>query len=230
MEEIVRTGTIGGGGSSVGSPTAFGADSGDAFVGASFQSRARDTDKSDGAITAGFGLGDARRSVGLEVAVSVVDLIGDTFEDGGVSFKVHKLLPNNFAIALGVENAINWGNTDGGTSAYGVASKILPLRDNPAGSFSRLTVSLGVGSGRFRSEDDVDDDKDTVNVFGSVGLRAIDRVSLIADWTGQDLNLGASIVPFRNLPLVITPAVADVTGNAGDGARFILGVGYAFSF
>ena len=63
-----------------------------------------------------------------------------------------------------------------------------------------------------------------------MGLRAIDRVSLIADWTGQDLNLGASIVPFRNLPLVITPAVADVTGNAGDGARFILGVGYAISY
>ncbi|WNN91672.1 hypothetical protein [Gloeocapsopsis dulcis] len=35
---------------------------------------------------------------------------------------------------------------------------------------------------------------------------------------------------FSTTPLVITPAIADVTGNAGDGTRFILGVGYAISF
>ena len=68
------------------------------------------------------------------------------------------------------------------------------------------------------------------NVFGSVGLRVVEPVSVIADWTGQDLTLGTSIAPFRNFPLVITPAVADVTGNAGDGARFILGVGFGYSF
>ncbi len=72
--------------------------------------------------------------------------------------------------------------------------------------------------------------ENSVNVFGSVGLRVAETVSLIADWTGQDLTIGASIAPFRNLPLVITPAVADITDNAGDGARFILGVGYNFRF
>jgi len=140
------------------------------------------------------------------------------------------LLSNDLAIAVGVENAVTWGVTDGGSSVYGVASKIFQLRQNPADPFSRLTVSLGVGGGRFRSEDDIEDGNGTVNVFGSAGLQVADRVSLIGEWTGQDLNLGVSFVPFRGLPLVITPAVADVTGNAGDGARFILGVGYAISF
>lgn len=221
--------TVPGGGSSVGSPTAFGADWGDAFLGASFQARARNTSRSDGGVSFGFGLGDAERAVGLEVAVSVVDLLGDTFEDGGVSLKLHRVLPNNFGVAVGVENATTWGSTDGGSSVYGVVSKIIPLRDDPAEPLSKLTLSLGLGGGRFRSESDVNDGNETVNVFGSVGLQALERVSLIADWTGQDLNLGASIVPF-NFPLIITPAIADVTGNAGDGARFILGVGYAISF
>jgi hypothetical protein len=45
------------------------------------------------------------------------------------------------------------------------------------------------------------------------------------------LNLGASIAPFPNIPLIITPGVADVTGNAGSGGgRFILGVGYGITF
>jgi len=221
--------TVPGGGSSVGSPTAFGADWGDAFLGASFQARARNTSRSDGGVSFGFGLGDADRAVGLEVAVSVVDLIGDTFEDGGVSLKLHRVLPNNFGVAVGVENATTWGSTDGGSSVYGVVSKIIPLRDDPADPLSKLTLSLGLGGGRFRSESDVEAGNESVNVFGSIGIQALERVSLIADWTGQDLNLGASIVPF-NFPLIITPAIADVTGNAGDGARFILGVGYAISF
>ena len=222
-------------GSSSGSPTAFGADFGSFFMGASFQERTRFTDTSDGSISAGFGLGNARKSVGLEVAVSVLDLStrgGDNaaFDRGSFSFKLHRVLPNNFAVAIGYENGIVWGFTDAGSSVYGVASKIFALQDSASKPFSSLTVSAGIGSGRFRSEDDFNDDENTVNVFGSVGLRVVEQVSAIADWTGQDLTLGASFVPFRNIPIVVTPAVSDITGSAGDGARFILGVGYSRSF
>jgi hypothetical protein len=222
-------------GSSSGSPTAFGADFGSLFTGASFQERTRFTESSDGAVSAGFGLGDATKAVGLEVAVSVLDLTtnnGDdqAFDRGSFSFKLHRRFPNNFAVAVGYENAIVWGFTDAGSSLYGVGSKIFQLQDSPRKPFSSLTVSLGVGNGRFQSEDDFNADKDNLNVFGSAGLRVLEPVSVIADWTGQDLTLGASIVPFRNIPIVITPAVADITGSAGDGSRFILGVGYSYSF
>jgi hypothetical protein len=215
-------------GSTVGSPSAFGADWGDVFAGVSFQERTRFTDESDGAVVVGFGLGDAQRAVGLEVAVTVFDLIDDTFEDGGISFKLHRNLGDGFAIAAGVENAIIWGELDTDSSAYGVVSKVFRFRDATE-PFSALTVNLGLGGGRFRSEDDVFDENDGINVFGSAGLRVVEPVSVIADWTGQDLNLGVSIVPFRNIPLTITPAVADVTNNAGDGARFILSIGYGLS-
>ncbi|HIK11125.1 MAG TPA: hypothetical protein IGS52_12785 [Oscillatoriaceae cyanobacterium M33_DOE_052] len=222
-------------GSSSGSPTAFGASLGQVFAGASYQERTRFTETSDGSISAGFGLGDARKYAGLEVAVSVLDLSSrnnddKAFDRGSFSFKLHRALPNNWAVALGYENAIVWGFTDAGSSVYGVVSKIIPFKNSPAEPFSSLTVSAGIGNGRFRSEDDFNRDEGTVNFFGSAGLRIIEQASVIADWTGQDLTLGASIVPFRNLPIVITPAVADITGSAGDGARFILGVGYSRSF
>ena len=214
-------------GSSIGVPTAFGADWGDVFIGGSFQERTRFTQTSDGAVGLGFGLGDAQRFVGLELAVAFVDLEGDTFQDGGFSFKVHRQLPWGVAIAGGVENVATFGNPDGDQSGYGVVSKVWQF-DRPSEPFSALTTSVGFGGGRFRQE--VDLDEDIINVFGSVGLRVLEPVSAIVEWSGQDLNAGLSIAPFRNIPLVITPAAADITGNAGDGVRFILGVGFGANF
>ncbi|AFY85259.1 hypothetical protein [Oscillatoria acuminata] len=216
-------------GVSIGTPTAFGANWGRVYTGFGYQERTRYTTKADGTLALGFGLGNSRENVGLEVSLVVTDLIDETLADGGVSFKVHRLLPNNFAVAAGVEYALSWGDIDTTSSPYGVVTKIFRFKENSAEPLSQLTVSLGVGGGRYRSEDDVINDNNTIGVFSSVGLRVVEQISLIADWTGQDLFLGASIVPFKDLPLVITPAFADITNNAGDGARFILGIGYGYT-
>ena len=87
-----------------------------------------------------------------------------------------------------------------------------------------------MGDGRFRSEQDIIDEEDGVNVFGSVGVRWREWMSTIADWTGQDLNVGVSFTPWPRFPFVVTPGLADLTGNAGDGVRFILSTGYAVRF
>ncbi|MCT7985519.1 hypothetical protein NG796_19785 [Laspinema sp. A4] len=216
-------------GVSIGTPTAFGANWGRVYTGFGYQARTRYTTETDGTLALGFGLGNSRENVGLEVSLVVSDLIDETLADGGVSFKVHRLLPNNFAVAAGIEYALSWGDIDTTTSPYGVVTKVFRFKENSAEPLSQLTVSLGVGGGRYRSEDDVINDNNTIGVFSSVGLRVAEQISLIADWTGQDLFLGASIVPFKDLPVVITPAFADVTNNAGDGARFILGIGYGYS-
>ena len=86
------------------------------------------------------------------------------------------------------------------------------------------------GGGQFRSESDIDNEIESVGVFGSVALKIIQPLSLITEWSGQDLTIGTSIVPFRNIPLAIVPAITDITGSAGDGTRFIFGIGYSFSF
>lgn len=218
------------GGSSISTPTAFGAQSGNIFLGATYQERTRFTNEDDGAVVVGFGVGDARRLVALETAVTVYDLFGDTFDDGGISFKLHRLFPGDLSVAVGVENAIRWGDPDAGSSVYGVASKVFRLRESTSDPLSRLTVNLGVGGGRFRSEDAIEDGDEDPNVFGSVGLQVAEPITVIAEWTGQDLNLGASITPIPGVPFVITPAAADVTNNAGDGTRFILGIGYGITF
>ncbi|QUY43280.1 hypothetical protein [Acaryochloris marina] len=210
-------------------PSAYGKSWRQASVGIGFQHRTRFTNSSDGAIGVGFGLGDARKYVGLDVGLTLTDL--DNFERGIISFKLHRRLPDLFAVAVGVNDAISWGPGDiDGPSPYGVVSKTFILKENTKDLFSRMYVSAGLGTGRYRTENNVFTDDDTPGIFGSVALRIADPVNAIAEWSGQDLSLGFSLRPFREIPLIITPAITDVTGTAGDGVRFIFGIGYAITF
>ncbi|HEX5726409.1 MAG TPA: hypothetical protein VFX98_13130 [Longimicrobiaceae bacterium] len=214
---------------SISTPTAFGLDQGEAFVGAGFQHRTRYTDLADGAFVAGIGLGSRQRYVGVELAVSLYSTLRGTFGDtGGGSFKVHRNLDARSSLALGVENVVTWGDTDTERSPFAAWTRVIPLRADSLRHFTSMIVTLGVGSGRFRFEDDVIEDRQAVNFFGSVGVRVSEPVSVVADWTGQDLNMAVSVTPLRRFPVNINAGLADLTGLAGDGTRFIFSVGYGF--
>ena len=210
-------------------PSAYGASWRSFGIGIGFQERARFTNESDGVIGLGFGLGNPRKNVGAQIGISLVD-VSSPFRDGAVNLKLHRRLPKDFAIALGVQGLTTWGNTDGGSSVFGVTTKRFKLRKDRSKPFSEIYTTLGLGGGQFRSESDIDDGNETIGVFGSVAVKVIEPLGFVTEWTGQDLTVGIPIVLFRKLPLVIVPAVTDVTGTAGDGARFVIGVGYGFSF
>src|SRR5262245_5768582 len=216
------------------SPHAMNAEGWTVFVGAAFQERARFVEDSDGAVYAGLGVGDAVKYVGFAVTVVGFSTIRSGFGDRvGFGAQVNRFIGTT-AVAVGVENFAmvdRHDESDADLSVYGVATHIFKLHDNPNRPFSFLGATLGVGSGRFRSEDDVFEDDNTVGVFAAVSVSAIRAVSFIADWYGQDLALGVSLAPFSNVPLVITPGFFDVTRNAGDGTRFAIAatIGHRFT-
>ncbi len=221
-----------GGAASITTPTAFGADKFQGFVEFGYQNRARATNRDDGVLAGGIGIGDAERYVGLEATAASYSTIRTGFFDNyGISFKLHHLFPGELAVAAGIENLIYGGNPDPKySSVYGVVSKVFPLKKPGTADFVPYVVtSAGFGGGRFRSISDINRGRDSVNPFGSVGLRFAEPLTLIGEYN-QDLNLGLSITPFRNIPLVITPAVADTTSRANNHPRFILGVGYGITF
>ena len=210
-------------------PSAYGADWGNVGLGVGYQERTRFGDIDDGVIGIGFGLGDRQKNVGLQVGIGLSD-VSDLFEDGSISLKLHRQLPSDFNVALGVQGIATWGNTDGGSSLFGVVTKRFPLKENQSEPFSEIYTSLGIGGGQFRPESDINSGDETIGVFGAIAVRVLEPMSAIAEWTGQDLTIALSLVPLRNVPLVIVPAITDVTSTAGDGTRFILGAGYSFSF
>jgi hypothetical protein len=212
-------------------PTGFGADRNTAFVSATFQERTRYGDVSDGGLGIGVGLGDARKSVGVELSYTIASFGGSRdFGAGGFNVKLHRQLSEGFAVAAGWNGFLNiGGDNDFENSVYGTVSKIFRTRDDINLPFSRVAVTAGIGSGQFRTESAIANNSGGVNVFGNIAVRVAQPVSLIAEWSGQDLGVGVSIAPFKNIPLVITPAVRDIAG-AGDGPRFVLGTGFAYRF
>ncbi len=215
----------------VSNPSGFGADRNTAFLNFSYQARTRFGNTADGTAGIGFGIGDARRNVGLQLSYSIASF-GTTrdFGTGGFNAKLHRNLGNGLSVALGWEGFVTTGEVvDFKNSVYGAVTQVIRTRPNLDDPFSRIALTAGLGNGRFRSESDIANNVGSVNVFGSVAVRVARPISAIVEWTGQDLALGLSIAPFRNVPLVITPALRDITG-AGDGTRFVLGAGIAVRF
>ncbi len=221
-------------------PTGFGASFGNAFVSLGYQSRTRVDDGQDAGAAVGVGLGDATNAVGVELVYAnfSTGFRSTLFENGGFSFKVHRKLNETTAIAFGVENVITYGIADATASAYGVISSIFQLQDSVETPLSSVGLTLGIGGGRFRSISDINTLQGSVNLFGSVSVRVFEPISIIADWNGQTISLGASIKPFRDIPLVITPGITDFAGNNTNGTifnglnglRFFIGVGYGIYF
>ena len=217
-------------------PTGYGARFGQLFAGVSVINRGRYNNNPDGSATVGFGLGDPRRAIGLDVAANVISLSDSNGQDafagsGNVGFKLHRILPGEIAVAVGWENALAWGdarNVD--SSVYGVVSRAFPLQPNNYRNPMPLILSVGLGGGRFRSEQEIRNREGGLGLFASAGLQLSPQFSLLANWTGQDLNVGASFIPFLEIPFSLTLSAADLTGSAGDGARFALGLGYGTRF
>jgi len=224
-------------------PTAYGASGGTAGIGFGYQNKTFFTENSDTQLMGVVGFGNPRKNVGLKVGLNILDL-SDFGDNGSFNFLVHRQFPSDFAVGVGVENVLDWGNAqDTPTSTFGVITKMLRLKQDQRESLSRLDVSLGVGGGRFRRDADLASiglrpERSGVGVFGSVALKVAQPVNVFAEWTGNNLNVGASITPFRKIPLVIVPALADINHHAdggtpftrGSGTRFTLGIGYGFTY
>jgi hypothetical protein len=236
-------------GTATATPTAFGAAWGQVYGAIGLQPVSRyatvsETDWrkgewSDGTISLGAGLGNPHRWVGLDVTLNIFDtrsrLFGGSDQFGKMrtlSLKLHRALPHESAVAVGYENA--WRNSpeegQGGNSLYGVVSKTFAIRAHRNSLFSRATVSVGLGNDRFLPESQYQRQAQGVNVFGNIGVRLCSFMNIVADWTGQDLNVGVSVTPVPRVPLVLTPALVDVTGRAGDQVRFSIGAAMAYDF
>lgn len=225
-------------------PTAFGSSWGSAFVGTSYQSTSRGgiystatstaQSRQDGAAYFGFGFGDERDGIGVETVVTSYSTLNSSFfRNGSASFKLHKQFSDNLAIAGGIENAISWPNgvVDGGTTGYGVASLVLNPDPN-VGFLSNTTLSIGGGAGRFRSIGDIRSGKGGYGVFGSVGTRLSPNFSLVADWNGQDLNIGLPITVYLSdsSTIQLVPAAVDLVNRETGGPRWIINGGVGFRF
>jgi hypothetical protein len=230
-------------GITISNPAGYGGDRGRAFVSASLQRKVRYTGLGlgpfkgvpDGTLGFGVGFGNASKGLGVQASYTVASFGGSrAVGSGGINLKLHTQLPSGWAIAVGGEGIFNFGRLPSSSSTqfndfentyYAAVSRIFPIQEDINAPFSRIALTAGLGSGRFRTVEQIDARRSGIGIFGSVALRATPRLSLIGEWTGQDLAVGASWVPLPGLPLVLTPAFRDLAGSNLSGPRFVIGAG-----
>lgn len=221
-------------------PSAYGRSKGSVGLGVLYQAETRRGPEQDGAIGLSIGLGNPRR-LGFDVGVNVLSLTDNdsaAFRRGSFNFKVHHRLRNNSAVAVGTRNIFIWGGSDNPSSTYAVFSTARALKKDYRASFSRLYASIGVshnfvGSGHAPFRESAEENLELWgknNIFGSVALKVSEPVNIFTEWTGAEWVVGASFVPFRRVPLTVTPALVDITHRTTDSTRFNLALGYGLKF
>lgn len=216
-------------------PVAYGGFKRTGGIGIGYQDRTRYANTRDGVAGLVLSFGTPQ-TVGVDLIGNILDLTSGTGGGGfgdrtSLGFKIHRPINDTLAIAFGGEDVLIHHRTpDQFHSYFGVVTKQINLKADDRDAFSRLHLSLGVGNGRFQSEQDVFAGKHGLGIFGSAAVQATTAIRPFAEWTGQDLNLGVSFVPFKRVPIILTPALADVTHRAGNRTRFTLGAAYSFAY
>lgn len=207
-----------------GSPTAFGASWGQAFAGLGGQTISSGEENLDGSAVLGAGIGDPYRAIGVESVVNVISLQEGFAEDGSWGFKAHKVLPNRAGIAIGVDDTGGWGDArEQHSSTYAAYTQVIDLE--PESPKRPLSLAFNIGAGNERFAEPGDD----VGGFASVALALHRQGSVMVDYHRGDWGLGASIVPFYRIPLVVTAGFINLAERHAD-LEFAAGVGYLYSF
>ncbi|MEA5452255.1 hypothetical protein VB780_27020 [Leptolyngbya sp. CCNP1308] len=212
-----------------GIPSAFGANWGDVFFSASLAGADRLRPEADGSLSMGFGLGDSRRAVGVELTYNLQS-VRQFGENGGFDAKIHRQVYSSdetqVAAAVGLNNFASYGTNAGGgeSSLYGVVTAAHLLQPDHPNNRLPITASLGLGGGSFSG------DGSDVGVIAGVGLQVHPQFSVNTAWSGVGVNVGASIVPVPTLPLTLNLLYGDIGNNTRAGSVAVLSIGYGFNF
>ena len=226
-------------GLSFGVPSAYGASDNSVFLGISYGSSSRDglftfynsnNEKvADGSMNFGVGIGDPNQ-LAAEVSVGIISIACQNGSscfgaDGTAGLKIHKKVdsPLISGIGLGYSDLVRWGGASDFATIYGVASKDFKISNKEA------LLSLGIGSGGFRTKADIDSNKNNPNLFGGIGVKLAPRLSLASSWNGSTLGSGFGISPF-DIPVSVSAGVTDITDVNGKGMQYSINIGYSFSF
>ena len=214
-----------------GTPSAFGGTFGDVFISASAATAGKErSGQVNGSLTAGFGLGDPRKAVALELNYNVGS-IKNFGSNGSVDGKLHRIVyaegTNQVGVAVGWKGFIQ--HVGGGegvfpSSVYGAVTSYSVLQPDNEINKMPISFTVGAGGGEFRQG------SASTGVFAGVGVQVAPQLSVGAGWSGVGLNAGLSFVPVLSIPLTIGLTGGDLTDNSVGGRVLVLTVGYGSNF
>jgi hypothetical protein len=216
-----------------GVPSAFIANWGDVFVGASAATAGNQRPVADGSWVAGFGLGDATRSIALELNGGCGS-IKNFCSNGGFGARISRVLINQsrswLALAGAWQNGLQWGNEGQQDNIYsGTLSYAFPLRAPQSRFAQTLQINAGIGNSTFAPYSAVDSES-KVGGFASIGVELTPSLGVSAGWSGRGANAQLSYTPFREAPLTLNLLGSDLTGQTPSGTVAVFSINWGSNF
>ena len=209
-------------------PTAYGADWGQFFL-ALGGSNTRSSDVSDGSAALGMGVGNAD-SLALEGMLSIISLTGDDYVQG-FNFKLHRRFTQDLAAAIGTENVFTSGGAGKTPSSEYVAVSGRLKTDLGGLGQLRLIGTVGVGNERFGVLKNNPVRNEGKEAFAALAWFPHEAVSLLGEYVGGQTNVGISVAPLGDYPVVVTAVAYDLSDRfefSGSQADYGLALGYSF--
>ena len=180
----------------------------------------------------GFCVGNPESAVNFATSLNVTDV--HRFRDFSGNFILSRKLFVGTSISAGaLQMFANDKQSDSpGSTFYMAISHAVQTIPSLTPGCSRLSYTIGLGSGRFYEKSPVDiangKGKHGTAIFGSVSFEAIRHVSINAEWTGMNLGFSAGLRPFKS-PISFGVGVANLTRYSSDKANMVFSVGLPLS-
>lgn len=200
-------------------------------LGATYPEVYRDN-KADLIASIGACVGNPVKAINFAASLNMTDV--HKFRDFSGNFIVSRKLFTGTSISAGALQVFaNKRHSDApGSTFYVAVSHAIQTIESLTPGCSRLSYTIGIGSGRFyeKSPNDITAGKGKhgTAVFGSISYELIQHVNVNAEWTGMNLGISAGIRPFP-VPLSLAVGVANLTRYTNDKANMVFSIGYPLS-
>ncbi|QVL53675.1 MAG: hypothetical protein KFB97_04780 [Cyanobium sp. M30B3] len=216
-----------------GKPTGYVGGWGDYFIAgtAATPDRLRENNAPDGSVNAGFAIGDPVRAIGVELYWGTGS-INNFNANGGFGFSAGRLLVNRWnlqvAAAGGVIDFYQYGDEPGRrfSSPYGALTFATPLRPRNPQFQQVLQFTVG-GGGKGFAQIDSNFQISDGGFFAAAGVEVLPNLGVSAGVSNRSTVVNLSYIPFRNLPIFVNLAAADVFDATPYGAIGLLTVGWS---
>ncbi|WDF76526.1 hypothetical protein PQ469_21805 [Mucilaginibacter sp. KACC 22773] len=188
--------------------------------------------KADLIASVGACVGDPIEAVNFAASLNMTDV--HRFRDFSGNFILSRKLFAGTSIAAGALQVFannKQSDSPGSTFFMAISHAVQTLPSLTPGS-SRLSYTIGLGSGRFYEKSPKDiaagKGKHGTAVFGSISFEVIRHFTLNTEWTGMNLGLSAGIRPFKT-PISLGIGVANLTKYSSDRANMVFSIGLPLS-
>ncbi len=179
------------------------------------------------------GLGNPYKWLGLGISFNLLGLTNsqgakNNFGASSIDFQISRAITKKIHLGAGGYNLIqvNTTDTDKLRTYYLQLSGMIALKDNNRKGLNSIYWNVGVGNGRYQDRKlFLSLKNESVNIYGSAALQVLPRSNLIVEWSGSELAIAASVIPFKKLDFHLMTGLSDLNFKK---KRWIVVMNYSF--